>query len=152
MMHKLLSPALALLLLLALPAGAPARPGDLGPVSVLGRGGTDLSGAAVVLQGDGRATVAGSRDGRGFLVVRLRPDGSRDPSFGRHGAMTVRFRGASGASAHAVALFRDGRVLVAGTVTIGGARRFAAARLLPRGGLDPNFGSGGAVVTGPVGA
>ncbi len=151
-MPKLLSAVLAALLLLALPAGAAARAGALGPVSVLGSGRSELSGTAVALQGDGRATVVGSRDGRGFLVTRLRADGKPDRTFGRHGTTTVRFRGASAAGARAVALFRDGRILVAGTVTTGGVKRFAAARLLPGGDLDPNFGSGGAVVAGPPGA
>lgn len=135
-----------------MPAGAPARAGALGAVSVLGSGRSALSGTAVVLQGDGRATVVGSRDGRGFLVTRLRPDGKPDRTFGRRGTTTIRFRGASAAGARAVALFRDGRILVAGTVTTGGVKRFAAARLLPGGHLDPNFGSGGAVIAGPPGA
>ena len=139
------------MLLLGAPA-AGARPGDLGPVTVLGHGGADLSGAAVVVQGDGRATIAGSRDGRGFLVARLRPDGKPDRAFGHRGTTTIRFRGATAAGARAVALFRDGRILVAGTVRSGGVRRFAAARLLPNGQLDPNFGSGGSVVAGPPGA
>jgi uncharacterized delta-60 repeat protein len=146
-----------LLLLLALPAAAPARPGVLDPgfggggVALLGRAGADLSGSAVTTQADGRVTVAGG-NGRRFLVARLRASGARDRSFGRSGSLTVGFRGASRAGARDVELFRDGRILVAGTVTLGGVRRFGVARLLPGGHLDPNFGSGGVAVAGPPGA
>ncbi len=148
---------LALLLLLALPAVAPARPGELDPrfaggrAALLGHRGANLTGAAVALQGDGRTIVAGS-DGRGFLLARLRPSGGADRSFGRRGSLTVRFGGATRAGARAVALFRDGRILVAGSVTIGGVSRFAVARLLPGGHLDPSFGTDGVVVAGPRGA
>ena len=140
---------LAALVLLLLPASAAARPGDLGPVAVLGSG---LSGAAVALQGDDRATVAGSAGGRAFLVARVKRDGKPDRSFGRGGRATIRVPGATRAGARAVALFRDGRILVAGTVTVGRVRRIAVARLLPGGGRDPNFGAGGVAVVGPPGA
>jgi len=147
----------ALLILLALPASAAARPGAVdtgfagGGAALLGRAGVNVTGAAVALQGDGRATVAGS-DGRGFLLARLRATGARDRSFGRGGSLRVRFGGATRGGARAVALFRDGRILVAGTVTIRGVQRFAAARLLPGGHLDPNFGTNGVTVAGPPGA
>src|SRR4051812_33311245 len=124
-------PRLLLLILaavLAFPAGALARAGTLearfgtSGVELLGRAGANLSGSAVATLGDGRSIAAGS-DGRGFLVARLRASGAPDPSFGRHGSVIVRFRGASRAGARAIALFRDGRIIVAGTVTIGGVRR-----------------------------
>src|SRR4051812_26635402 len=133
--------------LLALPASASARPGDIGPVTTLGPG----HAAAVAVQPDGRAVVTGD-DGRAFLVARVRPNGKLDRSFGRGGSTKIRFRGASAVESRAVAVFRDGRILVAGTVTIRGVRRFAVARLLPRGHLDPNFGSGGKALAGPDGA
>src|SRR3954452_23116532 len=107
--------------------------GDYG-VALLGRAGSNLSGGAVTAMGDGRVLAAGS-DGRGFLVARLRASGAPDPSFGRRGSVEVRFRGASRAGARAIALFRDGRILVAGPVTIGGVRRMGVARLLPGGHL-----------------
>ena len=148
--------ALALLFLLAFPAAAQARAGDLDPsfaggaAALLQRAGANLSGSAVAVQGDGRATVVGS-DGRGFLVARFTAHGRLDRSFGRGGSMTIGFGGVAG-GARAAALFRDGRILVAGTVTVGGVRRFAVARLQPGGHLDENFGDGGAVVVGPAGA
>ena len=150
--------AAAVLLTLALPASALARPAELDPrlggggVALLGRAGADLNGAAVALQGDGRATVVGGDSGRGFLVTRLRASGRADRSFGRRGSLTLRLDGAERAGARDVALFRDGRILVAGNVTIGGVRRFAVARLQPRGNLDPNFGTDGVAIVGPPGA
>ena len=117
--------------------------------ALLGRAGAHLSGAALALQGDGRATVAGQRrarlPGRALRRARrarplLRPPRPADASASRRDA-----RG----GARAVALFRDGRILVAGTVTLGGVRRFAVARLQPGGNLDANFGAGGVAVVGP---
>ena len=149
--------ALAVLFLLTLPAVAHARAGDLDPAfaggaaALLQRAGAHLSGAAVAVQGDGRATVVGS-DGRGFLVARFTARGRLDRSFGRRGSLTIGFRGATAGGARAVALFRDGRILVAGTMTVGGVRRFAVARLQPGGNLDENFGEGGVAVVGPAGA
>jgi uncharacterized delta-60 repeat protein len=142
-------PLLAAIIWLLAPASAAARPGDLGPVTVLGSG---LSGTAAVLQGDDRATVAGSAGGRAMLVARVKRDGKPDRSFGRGGRTTIRVPGATRAGARAVALFRDGRILVAGTVTVGRVRRIVVARLLPGGGRDPSFGARGVAVVGPPGA
>ena len=142
---------------LVLPASAAARPGDLdggfarGAAALLGSARANLAGTDVAVQGDGRATVVGS-DGLGFVVARFTARGTLDRSFGRRGRLTVRLRGASAGGARSVALFRDGRIFVAGTFTIGGVRRFAALRLQPGGHLDENFGTGGVVVTGPAGA
>ena len=118
---------------------------------LLGQPGAQFAGAAIALQSDGRVTLAG-RDGRGFLVVRRRASGGPDRSFGGDGKLTIGFDGATRAGARDVALFRDGRILVAGSVTIGGEQRFAVARLLPGGHLDPNFGADGVAVVGPPGA
>jgi len=146
-----------IVVLLAVPAAAAARPGDLDPgfaggtALLLGSPGAQYAGSALALQGDGRVTVAG-RDGRGFLVVRRRAAGGPDRSFSGNGRLTIRFAGATRAGARDVALFRDGRILVAGTITLGGVQRFAVARLQPRGNLDPNFGVDGVAVVGPPGA
>ena len=148
---------LALAVLVALPAGAAARPGDLdrgfagGAAALLGSARANVAGTDIAVQGDGRATVVGS-DGLGFVVARFTPRGTLDRSFGRRGRLAIHLPGASAGGARSVALFRDGRILVAGTFTIGGVRRFSALRLQPRGHLDENFGTGGVVVTGPAGA
>ncbi len=147
----------ALVVLLALPATAAARPGDLDPgfnggaAVLIGDAEAQFAGSALALQSDGRVTVAG-RDGRGFLVVRRRASGAPDRSFSRNGRLTIGFDGATRAGARDVALFRDGRILVAGTITLDGVQRFAVARLQPGGNLDPNFGVDGTAVVGPPGA
>ena len=62
-MPKLHSLVLACLVLLALPAGAAARAGDLDPgfaggsALLIGRAGVPVAGSALALQSDGRVTV-----------------------------------------------------------------------------------------------
>ena len=51
------------------------------------------------------------------------------------------------ASARALALQPDGKIVLAGTAGTGNRIAFALARYLPDGGLDPGFGAGGKVVT-----
>src|ERR671931_2490248 len=48
--------------------------------------------------------------------------------------------------AYALAIQRDGKLVVAGR-SVGGGWRFALARYTTRGRLDPTFGRGGAILT-----
>src|SRR5438309_218980 len=68
--------------------------------------------------------------------------GDMDPSFGVNGGLTTRFDDGD-AQARAIAAQPDGRILAAGHAGL----RFALARYLPNGTLDPRFGSGGKVIT-----
>ena len=54
----------------------------------------------------------------------------------------------------ALATFRDGRIVAAGTLRLtDGTTKFVAIRLLPTGEIDPSFGAGfGYVLAGPAGA
>jgi uncharacterized delta-60 repeat protein len=81
-----------------------------------------------------------------FVVVRYRPDGSLDPGFGTGGVVTTDLGGADDFP-HAVAVQPDGNIVVAGAA--GGG--FALARYRPDGTLDPSFGTGGSVRSGPHG-
>ena len=102
---------------------------------------------AVVLQPDGKIVVAGEivPDSPAMAVVRLRPDGSLDPSFAGDGRSAVDF-GTPAGSAFDVALQPDGKLLVAGAAGDGpGNNDFAVARLQPNGLLDDTFGGGGKV-------
>ena len=104
---------------------------------------------AVAVQSDGKVVAAG-RGGTGFTVVRLRADGSLDPTFGSGGIVDTPIRDPSTRDeASAIAVLGDGRILVAGTAdySYGPQLDFALARYLPNGALDPSFGSGGIVVT-----
>jgi uncharacterized delta-60 repeat protein len=110
--------------------------------------GPEGSASAVALQPDGEVVVAGSNNGN-LELVRYEPGGSLDPSFGVGGRVTTSLGAPAGANA--VALQSDGKIVVAGSVGTGVAGdpgyKFALARYLPDGSLDPSFGSGGVVTT-----
>jgi len=146
-------------------AAAPASgaPGDLDPSfgggagwvrtleirdatnNFLPRGAEDL-----VVQRDGKIVVTGEMiDGvsnRYFAALRYLRDGSLDGSFGSGGLVAVDLGAFE--DARAVALQRDGKIVVAGETDSETARCFAAMRLNPDGSRDGTFGSGG-VVTVP---
>jgi uncharacterized delta-60 repeat protein len=112
--------------------------------------------AAVAVQPDGKIVVAGSAAGAAgnsdMAVLRLNPDGTLDPSFGQGGKVVVPI-GAGGPSnaATLVKVQGDGKILLAGTASLGGpAAGFAFARLNPNGTPDAGFGTGG-VTTESVG-
>jgi uncharacterized delta-60 repeat protein len=132
---------------------------------------TDIAGGdseevdAVAIQRDGKLVAAG----RAALphewwpvLARYRRDGRLDRTFGHRGIVQTHFRRVDGLSmfegAHAVALQRDGKIVVAGDSEAvdeqcpGGtcapaSDLFALARYLPSGRLDRSFGSGGKVLT-----
>ena len=143
--------ATLLALSLAAPAAAGAAAGDLDPSFGGGAGWVrtlevrDASnnylpqGAEdVAVQPDGRIVVAGDvidgRSNRYLGVLRYLPDGSLDPGFGS-GGLTVADAG-SFEDIRAVALQRDGKIVVAGETDCETARCFAAMRLNPDGSLD----------------
>ncbi len=97
----------------------------------------------VAIQSDGRIiAVGGAGFGQsGFQLARYMRDGSLDPSFGDGGRVVTRYRGAN---ARAVAIQRDGRIVVAGYNSFG----LALARYRPDGHLDTSFSGNGRV--GPV--
>jgi uncharacterized delta-60 repeat protein len=102
---------------------------------------------AMAVQPDGKVVVVGTNEGsvNGWLVARYNPDGTPDASFGvPHGYVTF-----SGVQAQGVHVLADGRIVVAGwrSTTLKGSSHsdFSVRRLLPGGGLDTSFGSGGTV-------
>jgi uncharacterized delta-60 repeat protein len=101
---------------------------------------TDL----VVLAG-GKILAAGTYGGR-FLLVRLLPDGSYDPSFGRDGKVTTRpirgnFCGECSSTA-GLALAKDGEIFLAGSS--GGLSALIAYSAT--GSIDRDFGDQGLVM------
>jgi uncharacterized delta-60 repeat protein len=85
-----------------------------------------------------------------FAVASFEPDGSLTPSFGTGGKVLTNFGSAArcSASGEAAALVADGTVVVAGTASCRSIDpRFALARYLPDGSLDPSFGGNGKVRT-----
>ena len=104
---------------------------------------------SVALDTQDRIVVAGSSDqgttGLDMVVLRYRPDGSLDTTFGNAGQVTVDFAGDTD-RAWALLLQRDGKIVIGGEANMGSATTgvdFALARLNPDGSLDAGFGTGG---------
>lgn len=106
--------------------------------------GTD-SAQAVAVQPDGKVVVAGYAQIGGvedFAIVRYLADGTLDSAFGTGGVVTTAV-GTFRDYGRCVALQSDGKILVAGEVSNGGAYDFGVVRYLANGALDPAFGTGG---------
>ena len=88
----------------------------------------------------GRTSKAHDR----MFVLRLRPNGTRQPGFGHHGVELIDF-GKPQQSANAVDLTSQGRIVVGGYTSNGVGARSALARLSPRGSVDRGFGGDGKV-------
>jgi uncharacterized delta-60 repeat protein len=97
---------------------------------------------AVVVAPNGKILLGGfsGPEGGNIQVARLKANGAFDSTFGTGGIATVDF----GATEFGEAMARqaDGRILVAGRSSPGGA---VVARLRATGALDPDFGAGGRV-------
>jgi uncharacterized delta-60 repeat protein len=149
----------ALALLLLVPAAAQARAGD--PDRAFGRRGTvtlkatsaDAVGGAVKVISGNRVLAGGAAAGQ-FVVVRLRSTGTLDSHFGTGGQVVPALPGTTLDGVRAISVFRDGRIVAAGTLRqADGATRMVVFRLLPTGEIDPSFGGGGGyVVAGPPGS
>jgi uncharacterized delta-60 repeat protein len=103
----------------------------------------------MAIQHNGRIVVVGrasTRQGYGrFAVIRYRPDGALDRSFGGDGIVTTDLTAREDA-ATGVAIQPDGKIVVVGIAT--GARgraRFAVVRYERNGALDGTFGDDGAM-------
>jgi uncharacterized delta-60 repeat protein len=105
---------------------------------------TDLGGtdglADLAVQADAKIVVAGVNfdSSTGFLL-RYRPDGSLDPTFGSDGKVELSASGVSSVLARA-----NGKLAVVGT---SGRENFVLARYDARGSMDRSFGRAGKVVT-----
>src|SRR4051812_40119083 len=139
--------------LLALPAAAHARAGDLDPSFGGGDGKVTLGVAAgshegangMALRADGRIVLGGNTDAGGgfpnFAVVRLTAGGLPDPLFGSGGETSAHIAGFMSEGGHAVLIQPDGKPIVVGSAD----NNYAVARFRdPQGGFDSTFGSGGA--------
>jgi uncharacterized delta-60 repeat protein len=108
----------------------------------------------IALQPDGRILLVGSTldaTPSEMAVIRLDSSGALDASFGQLGVAAVPNQAAS-ASADAIALQPDGRIVIAGAASTGYAAQMALARVWPDGSLDTSFGNGGHVSTTITGA
>ena len=110
-------------------------------------GGWD-SGYSVALQADGKIVMSGQHHGAGndFAVARYTSTGSLDPSFGAGGKVTTDFGGGNDFGSALIVQF-DGKIVVAGGVTVGGNSNFGLVRYNTDGSVDTTFGSAGKVTT-----
>jgi uncharacterized delta-60 repeat protein len=107
---------------------------------------------AVAIQADGKIVATGFNKTLSFTIsiatARYNRDGSLDTSFGTGGKILTNFGGPS--SANAVALQRDGKILIAGSVSVAdgtGPIEALLARFDRNGTLDPTFGDAGRVLS-----
>jgi uncharacterized delta-60 repeat protein len=109
-------------------------------------------GVGVALQADGRivvgAQVATTAGGADIGVLRYNTDGSLDTTFGADGVVTVAIGSGSNTDfVHGIALQADGKIVVVGSGSLGGAGSDAAVvRLNSDGSLDTSFGGVGAPI------
>lgn len=108
-------------------------------------GGHDYAFDTAVIPNGGVVVVGRtSRAHDKMFVLRLRPNGTRQPGFGHHGVKLIDF-GKPQQSANAVDLTSQGRIVVGGYTSNGVGARSALARLSPRGSVDRGFGGDGKV-------
>ncbi len=103
----------------------------------------------LVIQPDGGIVAAGRAGGQGGMiaVARYLPDGTLDPSFSGDGRVATNLTSGYDYADHA-GLQTDGSIVVAGTANYYRRNaRFALARYLPNGTLDPSFSGDGLVTT-----
>lgn len=99
--------------------------------------GTDTFTYAVVIDGNNRILVAAAVSGD-FALARFNPDGSPDVTFGTAGKVTTDFGGGS-VQTYAMAVGPDGKIVVAGYISISSQFDFAVARYNNDGSLDLSF-------------
>jgi uncharacterized delta-60 repeat protein len=102
--------------------------------------------ADLAVQPDGRVlvlgpTALGSGETQDFAFIRLRLDGTLDPSFGDNGQARVDLDGRDDTPS-AIALDADGRIVAVGRI-VSSERPGGVVRLLPDGTPDPTFSSDG---------
>ncbi len=81
-----------------------------------------------------------------FALARYNADGTLDTTFGNGGKVMMNFA-PTGSFARNVAIQANGKIVVAGPSSGGGAADFALARFNPDGTLDTSFGGDGTVTT-----
>jgi uncharacterized delta-60 repeat protein len=106
---------------------------------------------AVVVQRDGRIVVAGESGEVGhedIALARYLANGRLDTTFGTGGKVLTDLGSSSADIAYALAIQRDGKILVAGESDAGGNVQYAIVRYTASGAVDASFGDAGRVLTG----
>lgn len=120
-------------------------------IDVRGGAGGDDTANDVAIQPDGSIVVVGfttfSSTDTDFGVVRLLPNGDRDPNFGAGGRLSISFDAGGGNNrdvAQNLVIQPDGRIVIIGSAqTSASTSDFAAVRLQTNGDFDQSFGTGG---------
>jgi uncharacterized delta-60 repeat protein len=110
---------------------------------------------SIAIQKDGKIVAAGWADKDpnpnvtdfDFALARYELDGSLDTSFGIDGRVLTDFGSKEDDMAYAVAIQKNGKIVVAGSTITQTQTDFALARYCRNGKLDPSFGDQGRVVT-----
>jgi uncharacterized delta-60 repeat protein len=108
--------------------------------------------AALAIQPDGKIVLGGipaeQSEPRQFILARLKPDGSLDPTFGSgDGIVTTGLPTPERVSS--LITLADGSLLLSGEGS-GGSSMVVAARYTPDGAIDPRFGDAGILAAQPV--
>jgi uncharacterized delta-60 repeat protein len=101
----------------------------------------------VLVDSDGNYVVVGSIDQGGFdqgVIARYLPDGSLDTSFASTGMIIT---GLTGIRFNAVALQPDGKLVVVGSIDVGGGKDVLVMRFDADGTLDGSFNGSGVAST-----
>jgi uncharacterized delta-60 repeat protein len=107
-------------------------------------GAGEAIGYTMAIQQNGRIVVGG-RFKNDIALARYLDNGQLDPTFGNGGKVVTILPGSSRATS--ISLQADGMIVVGGSAHQNGAQAFVVARYRGYGVLDPNFGSGGIVMT-----
>jgi uncharacterized delta-60 repeat protein len=118
-------------------------------ITTTGLGSSHDSGMCVAVQADGKILVAGhtyTGSYSDFGLVRFSSNGSLDSSFSGDGKVTTSFD-MSNDFVGGLVVQTDGKIIVAGTASIGNVYDFALARYNSDGSLDTSFDGDGKVTT-----
>jgi len=112
---------------------------------------TDISGNdyayAMTIQMDGKVILAGTTglSESSFALTRYNLDGTLDNTFGGDGIVVINTGG--NAIARSIAVQSDGRIVVAGSTSVGFSSNFTVIRINSDGSLDKSFDHDGIVIT-----
>ena len=95
-------------------------------------------GHALAIQNDGKIVVVGSTISS-IAVARLNTSGSLDTTFSGDGKATFTAPSASDMEGWDVAVQPDGKIVIVGSVVVGGDQEFAVLRLNSNGSIDTSF-------------
>ncbi|MDX1251849.1 MAG: Ig-like domain-containing protein [Gammaproteobacteria bacterium] len=126
--------------------------GSNGAVTTTIASGKNSGALAIAIQQDGNIVAAGNVESDSgntdFALARYNADGNLDTSFSADGKTTTRPGQGGKASAYAIALQGDGKIVAVGTASNGTDNDFAMVRYRnDNGSIDNGFGWGGVVLT-----